>query len=160
MASKGASRSSTSFMLWLLVVLVALAGALSPAQAGLNARLRELLGSSAEVAIVNGIVGALPLVLYLVVRGLTVPGADAVRDTPWYVWTGGLIGSYFIIVTLLSAERLGAALLVTVLVAGQAVGGLVLDHFGLLGYEVKPVTLWRLAGVLLVVAGVVLLQRS
>lgn len=147
-------------MLWLLIVLVLLAGALSPAQAGINAQLRDLLGSPAEVAVVNGLVGALPLVLFLAARGLSLPEGDAAQGAPWYVWVGGLIGSYFVIVTLLSAERLGAALLVTLLVAGQAVGGLALDHFGLLGYETKPVNLWRLAGIGLVVAGVVLIQQK
>ena len=145
--------------MWLYLALALVAGLTSPVQAGMNAKLQESLGWL-ETAFVNFVVGVLPLVAIAVFRGVSAPGAEAVRDVPWWAWGAGALGTYFVIATFVSAERLGAALLVAVLVAGQAVAGLVLDHFGLLGFEVRPVTWVRIAGVALVIGGVVLLNRS
>jgi len=45
------------------------------------------------------------------------------------------------------------------MIAGQMVAGLILDHFGLVGYDLKPITLLRLVGTILVIGGVVLIKR-
>ncbi|MEO5858061.1 MAG: DMT family transporter [Pyrinomonadaceae bacterium] len=47
----------------------------------------------------------------------------------------------------------------SVLIAGQMVVTLVIDHFGLLGLPVKEVSLARLGGILLITAGVILIRR-
>ena len=45
------------------------------------------------------------------------------------------------------------------LLAGQVIGGLVMSHFGWLGSPVQPVTLAKVAGVLVMIGGVVLATR-
>ncbi|MNY63663.1 hypothetical protein D3C86_2006570 [compost metagenome] len=44
--------------------------------------------------------------------------------------------------------------------AGQVVGSLLLDHFGWFGLVERPVSLSKVFGVVLLVAGVVLIQFS
>jgi transporter family-2 protein len=46
------------------------------------------------------------------------------------------------------------------MVAGQLIISLVLDHFGAFGVPRSPVNLGRIAGVALVIAGVILVRRS
>jgi len=55
--------------------------------------------------------------------------------------------------------RIGAATLLGVSVAGQMLVSLLLDHYGLIGYPVHPVSAWRIVGAALLLAGVWLIQR-
>lgn len=55
--------------------------------------------------------------------------------------------------------RLGVASTITLMIAGQLALSLVLDHFGWLGVPRQPLSLTRVAGVALVLAGVLLVRR-
>jgi transporter family-2 protein len=55
--------------------------------------------------------------------------------------------------------RLGVATTITLMVAGQLLLSILLDHFGVLGIPRQPLNLGRMAGVALVVAGVVMVRR-
>jgi transporter family-2 protein len=57
-----------------------------------------------------------------------------------------------------TAPKLGAATLIALVVAGQALASVVVDHFGWVGFEAKPVTIGRIAGITLLGAGVVLVR--
>ena len=65
----------------------------------------------------------------------------------------------FVIAATWGVPRLGVALTITLMVAGQLLVGLVLDHFGAFGQPVQPMNLGRVAGVALVIAGVVMVRR-
>jgi transporter family-2 protein len=49
--------------------------------------------------------------------------------------------------------------MVTIGVAGSMIGALIIDHYGLLNLDRAPISLGRVAGILLVLAGVVLVRR-
>lgn len=53
---------------------------------------------------------------------------------------------------------LGAALVVGLTVSGQQAVAVFFDRFGLLGLPRRPVSVLRLAGVLLLLVGVILIQ--
>jgi transporter family-2 protein len=78
---------------------------------------------------------------------------------PWWGWTGGLLGALYIAASVVLAPRLGAAVLVASIVAGQLAAALVLDHFGLIGFAQKSVTPVRACGAVLLFIGVYLIQR-
>jgi len=81
------------------------------------------------------------------------------RDVPWYTLGAGVFG--LIVVSALSfiIPKVGAAPAVILLVLGQLIIGAMLDHYGLLGVEVRPLTSQRLLGLLVVVLGVWLTVR-
>jgi transporter family-2 protein len=56
------------------------------------------------------------------------------------------------------APRVGAATLIAVILAGQAVASLAIDHFGLVGFDEHPATAGRIAGLLLIAFGVLLVR--
>ena len=66
----------------------------------------------------------------------------------------------FVIAATWGVPRLGVATTITLMVAGQLVLGLVLDHFGAFGAPRQPINLGKLAGVALVIGGVLLVRRS
>jgi transporter family-2 protein len=82
-----------------------------------------------------------------------VPAAEKVSGAPWWAWTGGLLGVVFVLVSLGLVNRLGAAFLFALVVVGQMLASLVIDHYGLLGVTEHPITPIRLLGVALLLGG-------
>jgi transporter family-2 protein len=87
------------------------------------------------------------------------PGADRLARAPWWGWTGGLLGAFFVTVVVLLAPRLGVATTLALAVAGQMAMALVIDQAGWFGVATRSIDLGRAAGAVLLVAGVVLLRR-
>lgn len=144
-------------MVWFLLLAIA-TGVVLPVQAGVNAQLRIGLGHPVLAAAVSFFVGTVALAAYVVVARVGLP-AGAMGRTLWWHWTGGVLGAFFVATAIILTPRLGAATLVATIVAGQMVASLILDHYGLVGYARHPMDLARLAGALLVIAGVFLIQR-
>ena len=87
-----------------------------------------------------------------------VPSAAVAARVPWWAWSGGLFGAVFIALAILLIPKIGAATFVALLVTGQMLAALTLDHFGLLGVPVQPATLVRMAGAGFLILGVVLIR--
>jgi len=139
-------------------LLVLLAGVGLAVQAPTNAALARTSGSVLLAALVSFIVGSIVLALAWAAIDRTSPAA--LRGAPVWAWVGGLYGACFVAAMAYAAPRLGLATTLTVAIATQLATALVLDHFGLLGLKVAPISLWKVAGVVLVLAGVVLVLRG
>jgi transporter family-2 protein len=76
----------------------------------------------------------------------------------WTLYLGGLFG--FVIVASLAFvfPKIGAAYAIALMVGGQCVAALVVDHFGLMGMPRDPVTVQRVVGVMLVAAGAAVIR--
>jgi transporter family-2 protein len=143
----------------LFLLLAIAAGVLLPVQAGVNAQLRSALGSPIAAALVSFVVGTAGLATVALLLRTSMPLARAwAATTPWQ-WAGGLIGAVYVLAAVVLAPRLGAATLIAAVVAGQMVTSLVLDQYGLVGFPVHSLTLTRLVGAVLVIVGVILIQR-
>ncbi|MEF2229800.1 MAG: DMT family transporter [Pseudodesulfovibrio sp.] len=145
-------------MKWIYVILALVAGAAMPLQAGINLRLRYSLGDPVFAALVSFAVGALALAAYSFATR-PVPTLAMASGAPWWAWTGGMLGAFFVTVTIVLAANLGAATSMAWLLAGQFAAALVLDHFGLVSYAVHGVSWQRVAGVALVVVGALLVNK-
>jgi len=135
-----------------------LSGGFIALQAPTNALLARGVGSAVNAAFVSFAVGTLALLIVALALGAR-PAAGAMRSLPWYAWTGGLYGAFFVATAAWAAPRLGVTLFLTAAIAGQLALALLLDRigaFGLARVEIGPV---RLLGVGLVLAGVVLARR-
>ena len=87
-----------------------------------------------------------------------VPSWKTVVDVPWYAWSGGVFGGAFILLAILLLPSLGAATLFALVIAGQVLAAVTLDHFGAFGLTPHPIGAARLAGATLLIAGVVLIR--
>ena len=134
------------------------AGAMLPFQFGINAVLARAVESPLRATLVSFAVGTLVLLAaaLVFVRGL--PGSDRIAAAPWWVWTGGFLGAFYVLGSVVTAPKLGAATLVALILAGQAAASLTVDHFGLVGFQENPITPGRLVGIGLVALGVVLVR--
>ena len=134
-----------------------------------------LAGSAAWQAPVNGrlgqSIGALPAsvvsfsigVLILAGAALIVVGPSGILEMPKQLrsvgirhLTGGLIGASYVVVSLMTVNALGAGGLIAASVAGTLVGAVGIDWAGALGVRKTPPRPLRVAGVVLLVVGVVL----
>ena len=145
---------------WSYLAFALVAGAMLPFQAGVNAQLAGLLGSPLRASLVSFAVGTLALFLLVLVLARGWPAAERLGEAPWWIWVGGLLGAFYVFGSIVTAPRLGAVTLVALLLAGQTVASLVVDHFGWVGFEEQPISLGRIAGIALLAAGVALVRFS
>jgi transporter family-2 protein len=141
------------------VLLVIFAGGMIAVQAPTNAMLAKAGGSPVLAALVSFAVGTIALFAAWLAGG-NKPPAASFAGLPWYAWMGGLYGATYVAVAAYAAPKIGLASLITIGIAGQIAMALWLDHIGALGVPREPVSLGRLLGAALVVAGVVLVRRS
>jgi transporter family-2 protein len=144
----------------LMMILAIVAGALLPLQASINAKLSQYTPSMMHAALINFAVGLVLLLGVLGVMRAGVPTASSLAQAPWWAWVGGLIGAAYVALAIYLAPKLGVVLLLAATLVGQTAGSMAIDHFGIAGMPVKPIGLGRLAGIALLIAGVVLIRRS
>jgi transporter family-2 protein len=145
-------------VLWGYLLFAFAAGAVLPLQAGVNAQLAEWVHSPVRAAFVSFLVGTIVLLVAAALVFKPLPTWGRLGDAPWWVWVGGALGAFYVAGSIVSAPKLGAATLIAVVVAGQAVAGAIIDHFGWVGFEAQQVSIGRVAGLVLVIAGVALVR--
>src|SRR5512138_2069100 len=104
------------------------------------------VGRPEWAAFVSFGVGFVALAAWLVAARLAPPPALAVARAPWWAWTGGVIGAFYVSAVVLLTPRLGVAATLALSVAGQMVAALVLDQVGAFGLELRPVSATKLLG--------------
>jgi transporter family-2 protein len=146
------------FLLFSFYLLAAGAGVSFVFQQAVNANLRAEIGSPWWAGFISYLGGTLAMFAMIIALREPWLAGSAVTRTSWMSWTGGIFGAIYIAISILLLPRLGAALVVALIVLGQMLGALAFDHFALLGVPESPVSLSRLAGAALLVAGVVLIR--
>jgi len=141
-------------------LVTALIGVALSLQVGLNSVVRVHVGSAAGAALINFIVGTVALAAALLLMRSPVPSTAQLAGIPWWGWLAGFAGASYVAGSAVLGPLVGGAAFIALIVAGQMTGALLLDHYGALGFPERPVTVLRLAGVALVVVGVVLLTRE
>ena len=147
------------FSQYFFILLAVSVGVAGTAQAAINARLNDFISNPIVVAFVSFVVGAVSLLAYIVFSGASLSSIWTAKNVPLIAWTGGLLGTYFVACTVILVPKLGVALTFSLIIAGQMVLTLIIDHFALFGVPERPVSLARAGGVALIVLGVVLIRR-
>lgn len=141
-------------------MLAALAGALVPIQAGINAQLRSTIGNPYYATLISVLVSTVSVALFCLITQQALPKLESLAQVPWWAWTGGVIGVIFVCLLLSLAPKLGATLMVATIIAGQLICSVILDQFALLGYKQHSIDLNRVLGLALLAGGVYFIQRN
>ena len=139
-----------------LYLLALSAGVVLIVQVGMNSALRDALGSPMMAALMSFGVGSAALLAFLLLVRTPWPGRAQLLAVPGWAWLGGVLGAFYVVSTIIAGPRLGAAALLALVVLGQLVTSLLVDHFGWLGFPQHPLTPLRLLGALLLFSGVLL----
>ena len=143
----------SNYFLFLIMFCGGMAVALQPS---INARLAQKVGIL-ESACISFAVGTLALLLVVLISGRgTVKGIYGVA---WWELTGGILGAIVASLTILVVPRIGTAAAMAAIIAAQLTTGLILDHFGLFGFNEIPVDLKRLVGLVFLIVGAGLMLR-
>jgi transporter family-2 protein len=135
-------------------LLAAGAGACIALQASANSKFRENI-KSPEYAAFFSICGTfITAVTVMLLLRPQAPSMAQFRQTEWWNWVGGPLGALIVLAGAALVSELGAALFIALVVGGQLLCSLLLDHFALMGLKETPLTPGRVLGALLVVAGV------
>jgi transporter family-2 protein len=145
---------------WLIAAVFAVAsGVCIVIQQGLNVQVRGALGSAAWAGVASYAVGLVSMLLLVLTLRDPLPVAAMAARLPWWAWTGGFFGAVYIALAIVLVPNLGANTFVVLLVAGQMMTSIVIDHYGLFGLAQRTVDLPRLVGVAFLIAGVMLVKR-
>ncbi|MBX9856564.1 MAG: DMT family transporter [Gemmatimonadaceae bacterium] len=147
------------FSTHLALAFAIVAGMVIPVQAGANGRLGRLAGHPLFAALTSL---GVSLVVLAVLASAFAPRPDltAARSAPPWVWLGGFAGAIYVFTATAFAPRLGAATFTAAVVAGQLLAAALIDHAGLFGFAVRPLSLSRVLGLALVAGGALILQQS
>jgi transporter family-2 protein len=144
---------------YFLMLAAMIAGAFMPTQAATNNKMATVVDSPILATFISFVVGTVALFAFALISGESISNLSSVRNAPPIAWLGGLLGALYVAATVTLVPRLGVAMTFSLIIAGQMIVTLVIDHFGLLDVPVKELSFPRIAGVLLITAGVVLIRR-
>jgi transporter family-2 protein len=139
-------------------LLVIGAGISVALQQVLNANLRAELGSAWWAGCISYVGGTAAMLAMIIASGEPWLSGATVARTSWISWTGGIFGALFIAISIFMTPRLGAAVVVALIVVGQMLGSLAFDHFGLLGLPQHTIGPVRLIGAALLILGGILIR--
>jgi transporter family-2 protein len=139
-----------------LILLMACGGLAIAMQPSINARLAQKVGPY-ESSLISFVVGALALLVVVMISGRG--NLRGVATASWWELTGGLLGAYFVTMTIIAVPRLGTAAVMSMIIAGQLITGALLDQFGAFGMRQIPLTSGRGLGILLLCLGAALVVR-
>jgi transporter family-2 protein len=139
------------------IALAFVAGCLIPLQGAFNARLGGAAGSLLHASLISFAVGTVAIAAYVLATRQPVSWSGFL-EAPWYAWLGGLCGAFSLTVIILTYPRLGPGLAFGLVVAGQLLASVLLEHFNVLVAEPHPISILRVVGLALVLGGVVLIR--
>lgn len=143
----------------LLFLVVIVAGALVPFQAGSNATLGKTLGHPLWATSISLMVSVIVTLGIIALFGIRKPEISGIFNMPLWAWSGGVIGVIYVTCALMLTPRLGATSFIVCVIAGQLIASLLIDYFGLVGLAVKEINLGRISGVVLVFIGSLFVHR-
>ncbi len=148
-------------MVALLILFAFALGVTAVVQVGINSELRTIVGNPYQTAFISTTVSTITLLLIsLIAYHRPIPEGHVFREMDWWMWTGGIIGAFFVAGTAALVSRLGGSVLFTLIILGQLVGAVILDNYGWFGVSKHEITAPRVAGVVLVLIGAIVVRRS
>ena len=140
------------------------AGAVLPIQGAINAQLRAdldqpLAAGSLSFLVATVAMGIALITVVALARGPK-PRIEGLESLPWWGWLGGLVGATYVTSVFVLIPEIGVAPTIALTVAGQQLASLLVDRYGLLRLPARPISAVRLGGVVLLLAGVALVQLA
>ncbi len=139
-----------------VIIIAAIGGIAVTLQAQFMGLMDKNIGTLESMFITYGIGGLIIGFAMLANRG---GNLSAWGSVPWYALSAGVLGLIIVGTIGYSTPRLGLVTTLTILVASQFIVGALLDHFGILGADLRPLNLTRLGGIGVMMLGVWLIIR-
>ena len=133
-----------------LIIIAAIGGMAVTIQAQFMGLMDKQIGTLESIFITYGGGGLLIGLAMLLSRGGNLGGWQGV---PWYTLSAGALGLVIVGSIGYGTARLGLVTTLTIVVAAQLITGAVLDHFGVMGADLRPMNFSRIFGIGLLLLG-------
>ncbi|SFE30830.1 DMT family transporter [Thermophagus xiamenensis] len=144
---------------YIFVIIALLVGGFLSIQGSINAQLSSFLRHPLQASLTNFVVGTIVLIMLNVILRTTMPTVNELRMVPWHLFLGGVIGAMFVTSVVLLIPKIGVTTMLAASIAGQLIVATVIDHFGYFNVAIHPVSLSRIAGIIMLIIGIFLIQR-
>src|SRR6218665_2832463 len=128
--------------------LALITGALIPIQAATNAAFSKSIGNPLTTGLMVFIIGLIGMLLFILVSRTALPTPGQLAAAPAYSYIGGIIVATYVVMITILAPRIGVGTAIALIVTGQIICAVLIDHFGLFNVTPRSLDLTRLAGVL------------
>ena len=145
---------------FIFVILALITGALIPVQASTNAAFSKSIGNPYITGVMVLLTGLIAALLFITLSKTRIPAPAEFKSAPLYSYAGGLIVCTYVIMITVITPKLGVANAIGLIVTGQIICAVIIDHFGLFGAAVRTIDAQRLTGALMMIGGIYLVMRK
>lgn len=144
---------------YILSVIAFFGGAFLAAQGGLNAHLGVLLKNPLLASIVAFASSLIFAFIFIVFTTKSVPSLGEIKEIPIYLWfTGGLCSVIGVSLYYYTIPKLGIATMISLGLSGQLIFSIIAGQFGWLSLPIEPITIKKIAGVITMLIGILLIN--
>jgi len=134
------------------------AGAVIPVMATFNAQLARSIGNAPAAVLILLFVAFLSASAYQLYARTPLPDLSTLLNVRGYFYTGGMLVVFYMVSVTLLIPKFGVGNTILFIVCAQMCSSALIDHWGLFGVPVRPISWLRFAGLLVILAGLVLVQ--
>ena len=144
----------------IFLALALITGALIPIQAATNAAFSKSIGNPLITGLMVFIIGLVGMILFVLISRTPFPTRQQLTSAPLYGYLGGLIVATYVVMITILVPRIGVGAAIGLIVTGQIICAVIIDHFGLFNVAVRTISITRLAGIFLMIAGIYLVMKK
>lgn len=141
-----------------LAAFAVLAGVSIGLQAAMNAQLGVILKSPLLSAVTTFIVASICLTLVAFFSEKIVTEVQTLQSVPWYLWFAGCLSAFGVASFYFLIPKMGVGPMMSFALTGQLVTAVALSHFGLFELPVKTISATKIAGLIAMVIGILLVN--
>src|SRR5215467_14278486 len=145
---------------FIFLALALFTGALIPIQAATNAAFSKSIGTPLITGLMVFIVGLVGMFLFILLSRTAFPPRQQLISAPLYGYLGGIIVAAYVVMITILVPKIGVGTAIGLIVTGQIICAVMIDHFGLFNTVVRTVSPTRIAGMLLMIGGVYLVMKK
>src|SRR3954465_8689268 len=131
---------------YIFVLLALITGALIPIQASTNAAFSKSIGNPFITGLMVFIVGLIGMILFLLISRTSLPTLPQLAGAPIYGYLGRIIVATYVVMITILVPRIGVGTAIALIVTGQIICAVIIDHFGLFNVQVRAVDAGRITG--------------
>lgn len=148
------------YLKYVLTTIAILIGGLLAVQGSMNAQLGGYLKHPLQASFTNFLVGTICLLLVNLVLRTELPKMNVLAQIPIYLFAGGILGAIFVSSVVILIPKIGVATMLGATIGGQMIVASIIDHYGWFNVSIQPISLGKVFGIILIIGGVFLIQRS
>lgn len=142
--------------IWIVLIIGLVGGISVGLQSPIAGAMGQKIGGTASSFLIH-LSGMIFSGIFLFIRGGE--RIQEWRTLPWYMLFAGMFGLILYLTISVTLPRLGSTMMVALIIIGQLVTGVIIDHFGLLGVITRQIDISRVLGVLALVFGAYLIAK-